>query len=190
MKKETLQRVFLAAGVLSLSLALSGGKVRAAEAEETINKGVFIGNTEVSGMTADEAASAAQKEASAKLDDKVTLTVGSSKVEASAKDLGMSWANTEVIDEALGLGKSGNIVKRYKDNKDLENHKKTYEIQYKADQRKIKSFLQDQKEELDCEAVPGSLSKDENGEFVIVPGVTGVVLNVNKSAKKVYEDME
>lgn len=190
MKKETLQRVFLAAGVLSLSLALSGGKVRAAEAEETINKGVFIGNTEVSGMTAGEAASAAQKEASAKLDDKVTLTVGSSKVEASAKDLGMSWANTEVIDEALGLGKSGNIVKRYKDNKDLENHKKTYEIQYKADQGKIKSFLQDQKKELDCEAVPGSLSKDENGEFVIVPGVTGVVLNVNKSAKKVYEYME
>lgn len=179
----------IAAGVWSLSLAVSGGAVRAADTEEKINKGVVIGTTDVSGMTAKEASDAVKKEAAEELKDKVTLTAGSSKVEASAADLGMSWANEEIVEEAMGLGKSGNIVKRYKDNKDLENHNKTYDLEYEADKSVIKSYLKSQKEELDCEAVPGSLSRGENGEFVIEPGVTGVVLNVEKSVTKVYEYM-
>ena len=190
MKKRGLGLTFLTAGVLSLSLAVSGGAVSAADTEDTINKGVIIGTTDVSGMTAKEAADAVQKEAAEELKDKVTLTVGSSKVEASAADLGMSWSNEEIVDEALGLGKSGNIVKRYKDNKDLENHNKTYSIKYEADKSVIKSYLTSQKENLDCEAVEGSLSKNEYGEFVIEPGVTGIVLNVDKSTKKVFEYMD
>lgn len=189
MKKRGFVPVLITAGVWSLSLAVSGGAVRAADTEEKINKGVVIGTTDVSGMTAKEASDAVKKEAAEELKDKVTLTAGSSKVEASAADLGMSWANEEIVEEAMGLGKSGNIVKRYKDNKDLENHNKTYDLEYEADKSVIKSYLKSQKEELDCEAVPGSLSRGENGEFVIEPGVTGVVLNVEKSVTKVYEYM-
>lgn len=189
MKKRGFVPVLIAAGVWSLSLAVSGGAVRAADTEEKINKGVVIGTTDVSGMTAKEASDAVKKEAAEELKDKVTLTAGSSKVEASAADLGMSWANEEIVEEAMGLGKSGNIVKRYKDNKDLENHNKTYDLEYEADKSVIKSYLKSQKEELDCEAVSGSLSRGENGEFVIEPGVTGVVLNVEKSVTKVYEYM-
>ncbi len=189
MKKRGFVPVLIAAGVWSLSLAVSGGAVRAADTEEKINKGVVIGTTDVSGMTAKEASDAVKKEAAEELKDKVTLTAGSSRVEASAADLGMSWANEEIVEEAMGLGKSGNIVKRYKDNKDLENHNKTYDLEYEADKSVIKSYLKSQKEELDCEAVPGSLSRGENGEFVIEPGVTGVVLNVEKSVTKVYEYM-
>lgn len=189
MKKRGFVPVLIAAGVWSLSLAVSGGAVRAADTEEKINKGVVIGTTDVSGMTAKEASDAVKKEAAEELKDKVTLTAGSSKVEASAADLGMSWANEEIVEEAMGLGKSGNIVKRYKDNKDLENHNKTYDLEYEADKSVIKSYLKSQKEELDCEAVPGSLSRGETGEFVIEPGVTGVVLNVEKSVTKVYEYM-
>lgn len=190
MKKRGLGLTLLTAGALSLSLAFAGGAASAADAEETINKGVIIGKTDVSGMTAAEAVDAVEKEAAAELKDKVTLTVGSSKVEASAADLGVGWANKEIVDEALGLGKSGNIVKRYKDNKDLENHNRTYPLAYEADKSVIKSYLSSQKENLDCEAVEGSLSRDENGEFVIEPGVTGVVLNVDKSTNKVYEYMD
>lgn len=190
MKKRGLGLAFLTAGVLSLSVVLAGGTASAADTEDTINKGVIIGTTDVSGMTAKEAKDAVQKEAAEELKDKVTLTVGSSKVEASAAELGMSWSNEEIVEEALGLGKSGNIVKRYKDNKDLENHNKTYAIQYGTDKAAIKSYLKSQKEKLDCEAVEGSLSKDENGEFVIEPGVTGIVLNVDKSTQKVFEYMD
>ena len=189
MKKRWLRPGILAVGALSLSLAFSGGAASAAEPQDTINKGVFIGSTDVSGMTAEEAKAAVQEEAEKELKSKVKLTVGSSKVEASAAELGMDWSNKEIVDDALGLGKSGNIVKRYKDNKDLEHQNKKYALEFKPDKKEIKSYLQKQKEKLDCEAKDGSLTR-ENGEFVIEPGVTGIVLNVEKSTKKVYNYME
>ena len=142
MKKRWLRPGILAVGALSLSLAFSGGAASAAEPQDTINKGVFIGSTDVSGMTAEEARAAVQEEAEKELKSKVKLTVGSSKVEASAAELGMDWSNKEIVDDALGLGKSGNIVKRYKDNKDLEHQNKKYALEFKPDKKEIKSYLQ------------------------------------------------
>ncbi len=110
--------------MLALSLTLGSGQAKAAGEEETVNKGVLIGTTDVSGMTAQEAEDAVEKEAKKELENNVTLTVGSSKVTATADEIGVGWSNREVVSEAMGLGKSGNIVKRYKDNKDLEHKKK------------------------------------------------------------------
>lgn len=45
----------------------------------------------------------------------ITLKVDDQETVVSAKDLGLSWANEEVVQEAAELGKSGNIIKRYKD---------------------------------------------------------------------------
>lgn len=188
MKKSICRFSFAACAVLALSLTLGSGQAKAAGEEETINKGVLIGTTDVSGMTAKEAEDAVEKEAKKELGNKVTLTVGSSKVTATADELGVGWSNREVVSEAMGLGKSGNIVKRYKDNKDLEHKKKTFAIKYEADKKEIKSYLQSKKEELDCEAEDGSLTR-ENGEFVIEPGVVGVELDVEKSTNTVYEFM-
>ena len=189
MKKKSLRLPLGLVGAVVFSLALFGGQASAAEPEGTINKGVLIGDTDVSGMTVSEAADAVQKEAEKELENEVTLTVGSSKVNASAANLGVKWSNKDVVEEAIGLGKSGNIVKRYKDNKDLEHKNKKYEIKYEADESAIGSYLEGQKSELDGEAVDGSLDRDENGGFVVVPGVIGVKLNVEKSVDKVYAYM-
>ncbi len=188
MKKGSVLRGFLVAALLSM--AGSTAALAADTKEDTIHKGVFIGTTDVSGMTAEEAITEVQKEAKKELEDEVTLTVGSSKVNVSAAELGMSWANKEVAEQAVGLGKSGNIVKRYKDNKDLEHKNKIYEITYQADKKSIESYLQGKKEELDCDAVDGKLERDENGELVVIPGITGVILNVDKSVQEVYDYME
>lgn len=188
MKKKIYRISFVVWGTLSLSLVFGAGSVKAAESTDMINKGVMIGSVDVSGMTAEEAKQAVQQEVEEELKEEITLAVGSSEVSATAKELGMEWSNTNVVEEAIGIGKSGNIIKRYKDNKDLEHKNKVFDISYEADEDTIKSYLQDQKEELDCEAVNGSLIR-ENGEFVMVPGVIGVELNVEKSTEKVYSYM-
>ena len=59
----------------------------------------------------------------------------------SAKDLGLSWANEEVVQEAAELGKSGNIINRYKDKKDLENESRKYDIDYSVDRSSIQKVL-------------------------------------------------
>lgn len=38
----------------------------------------------------------------------------------TAADLGISFSNLNVVDEAIDVGRSGNLIKRYKDKKDLQ----------------------------------------------------------------------
>lgn len=188
MKKVICKFSFAACSVLFIALWFGTGEAKAANDQETINEGVLIGTVDVSGMTTDQAEAAVQAAADRQLKDNITLKVGSSTVKAAAKELGMIWSNNEVVEEAVGLGKSGNIIKRYKDNKDLQHKNKVFEITYSANKDAIKSYLQQQKSELDCEATDGSLSR-ENGEFVVIPGVIGVELDVDKSVDKVYDYM-
>ena len=42
-------------------------------------------------------------------------------VSISLSELGISWKNPELVSEAVSLGKKGNIVARYKAEKDLQN---------------------------------------------------------------------
>ena len=189
MKQRFCKWSFVTLGVVVCSLAFGSSLAKAESSGETINKGVYIGTTDVSGMTAEEAEAAAEKEAQKLMENNVTLTVGNTKVFVSAKELGMSWVNAKVVNEAIGLGKSGNFVKRYKDNKDLEYKKKTFEMEYDADKSKIKTTLQNKKAEIDCEAKDGSI-KREDGAFAITPGIIGIELNVDKSADTIYRYME
>jgi len=176
------------AGTVILSLAI-GASALAAANEETVNKGVFIGDVDISGMTALEARDAVKQKVKAAGGKTIILTVGDKKAYAAASDLGVYWKNTEVIDEAIGLGKSGNIVKRYKDNKDLENDTKTLDLEYAVKKSDIKSYLETQNDNLNSEAQDGSLTR-ESGIFEITAGVSGIQVNVDKSVTAVQEYMD
>lgn len=60
------------------------------------------------------------------------------------------------MDEAVGIGKSGNLIKRYKDKKDLENQNKVYDIVYTVDTQKVTEVLNEQASKLDQKAVNAS----------------------------------
>lgn len=183
-KKKVMVRM---GAFLALSVCLGMGSMQAQAADgDTISKGVTIGGVDVSGMTGEEAQKAVEEQVDSLKDANIILKAGENQVQSTAEDLGMSWKNEEVVEEAAGLGKSGNIVKRYKDKKDLENEGKAYDITFTADKSRISSFLESHHEELDNEAVNGSLTR-ENGEFQVVAGVPGVQVNVSKSADAVVK---
>ena len=123
-------------GVLGLmaALAVTGavaflpkGVMAAEDSDQTISQGVYIGDVDVSGMTQEEAKKAVEDDMSEAKAANITLKVDDQETVVSAKDLGLSWANEEVVQEAAELGKSGNIIKRYKDKKDLENESRKYD---------------------------------------------------------------
>lgn len=176
------------AGTAVLALS-SGGSVLASSEGATVNKGVFVDDVDISGMTAEEAKDAVEQKVTAAGGKTITVTAGNKKSYVTASNLGVYWKNTEIIDEALGLGKSGNIVKRYKDNKDLENDTKTLELQYAAKQSDIKSWLQKEAENLNSEAKDGSL-KREGGVFEIIAGESGTKVDIGKSAEVIQEYMD
>lgn len=175
-------------GVIALSLAMGSGQAQAAGKNDTINKGVYIGDVDVSGMTAEEAKTAVGEKVKSMGGKSLKLKVNDTEVTATAGELGMKWKNTDVVEDAIGLGKSGNIVKRYMDNKDLEHETKTYELDFTADSSAVKSYVENHCSQLNREAVEGSLTR-ENGAFVIVPGVVGLRVDVNKSADAIEKYM-
>ena len=110
-------------GVLGLmaALAVSGavaflpkGVMAAEDSDQTISQGVYIGDVDVSGMTQEEAKKAVEDGMSEAKAANITLKVDDQETVVSAGDLGLSWANEEVVQEAAELGNpatSSNVTK-------------------------------------------------------------------------------
>ena len=137
MKKIGVLGLMAALAVTGAVAFLPKGVMAAEDSDQTISQGVYIGDVDVSGMTQEEAKKAVEDDMSEAKAANITLKVDDQETVVSAGDLGLSWANEEVVQEAAELGKSGNIIKRYKDKKDLENESRKYDIDYFVDRSSI-----------------------------------------------------
>lgn len=157
--------------------------------EETISKGVYIGDVDVSGMTAEEAKQAVEEGMDSIKSTSITLKVEDASAVVTAGDFGLAWKNTDVVDEALGLGKTGNIVKRYKDKKDLENENRRYPLEYSTDKAEIRKVVTEKADVFNREPTDAEVST-ENGGFEVVSGQNGIEVNTDKSVKKIAKYMK
>lgn len=172
-------------GILLVSMALMlsflyKANVKAA-GEKTIANGVFIGDIDVSGMTASEATNSVNDYIQSLSEKTLTLTgTNDETLTITFADLGLGWANTDVVSEAVGLGKEGSIVERYKALKDLQyaNHK--YEIEYSFDDELINQVLTENCVSFNIEKVNYSLVKSGN-TFTVANGQVGYQINVDES---------
>lgn len=154
---------------------------------DTILDGVYMEDIDLSGMTVDEATKAVNSFVDTLKAKVVTFgAVEDHYVAVTAGDLGIKWANPEVIEEAAGLGKKGNIVQRYKSIQDLKHGNKVYSIKLDLDKDALKNILEEQCAEYDVEAENATLTR-ENGAFKVVEGQTGECVNINESLEKTYE---
>lgn len=186
MKKIGVLGLMAALAVTGAVAFLPKGVMAAEDSDQTISQGVYIGDVDVSGMTQEEAKKAVEDGMSEAKAANITLKVDDQETVVSAGDLGLSWANEEVVQEAAELGKSGNIIKRYKDKKDLENESRKYDIDYSVDRSSIQKVLEEKEDVFNREPTDAQLST-ENGAFEVVQGENGIELNVEKSVKKILK---
>ena len=148
----------------------------------TIPENIFISGQNVSGMTADEANQVVADYLSRYGDVEFTLQAGEKSVTADGEDIGLTAKNADVVTRALNYGKEGNLVSRYKANKDMENGvKKDFAISLTADINTAKTYLDENSDELNIKAVNNGL-KRENGSFTYVEGSSGVTVLTDQSA--------
>jgi vancomycin resistance protein YoaR len=167
-------------------LAVNPIAVKAAS-KDTIVDGVYMGNIDLSGLTADEAKAKVGEFVEALKTKNVTFGApGEHYVAIMAGDLGLTWTNESDIDAAASLGKKGNIVKRYKAMQDLKYGNKVYNLELSFDKDIIRNVLEEQCAEYDVSAVNATMTK-ENGQFVISDGQTGEAVNVEESLNMIYD---
>ena len=166
-------------------LLIAGAAGPSAEAEETqvqtIPERICIGEVSVGGMTAEEAESAVEEYVAGLTEEEVTLTAGENSVTVTAGELGLSCSDEEeLVQEALNYGTSGNLIARYKEQKDLENEDQVFALSLAADEEMAEALLEENKETLDSEAVDYGLTL-EDGEFTVIEGTEGYEIVIGDS---------
>lgn len=178
--------------ILFLSLTfIYAGNAKYASAEEnnnTICQGVYIDDVDVSGMTREEAQGAVDSFVDGLRNKGVAITVNDNIVYTTMGDLGYTYEENDSIDQALALGKSGNLIKRYKDLKDIEQGSVIYPLTFKFDEEKIKNIVSVDVSAYNIAPVNATISK-VNGEFVYTDHALGRKVNIDKTVKVIEDQM-
>lgn len=152
-----------------------------------IADGIFVDEIELSGMNVEEATGAVQAYMDSLSERILTFeAVNQNQIACTAEDLGIAWDNPEIITSAMELGKTGNIVKRYKELEDLKHGKYVYSLEFSFDATKILEILETQGTKYDVSPKDFSLRKTAEG-FEVEQGQTGLSLNVEQSFLQVQE---
>lgn len=161
----------------------------AQEKDNTIVKGVFIDEVDVSGMTKEQASAAVSSFVDGLRNKGVAIMVGKDVVYTTMGDLGYQMEENDDIDTALALGKSGNLIKRYKDMKDIEQGSIIYPLSFIYDETKIKDIVEKDVSAYNVAPVNATL-KRKNGEFVYGDHVVGSKVNVDATVKAVSDAID
>lgn len=172
---------FLWIGILQAALPVQ------AKSQDTIENGIYIGNTDVSGMTVDEAKQSVESYTEELRSVNIDLRISEeNRITVTAGELGLVWSNPEVTEEALGIGKKGNVIRRYKEIQDLRHENKVLDFSYDFDKELIRRILEEQCAKYNQEAKDASLVR--NGEsFSVTPGQIGYVVDEEASTDAVYD---
>ncbi|NTV77920.1 MAG: hypothetical protein HGA25_01940 [Clostridiales bacterium] len=181
-RKSKLLMVFMAAAFF-----LIPGMESNAASEQTIHAGVYADQIDLGGMTEEDAALSINEYVDTLKNTQITLnTIGDNQVVITAGELGLTWSNPDIVSQAVTLGKSGNVIQRYKIMKDLENENKVYTIEFSVDQNVISDFITTQCEIYNIAAVDATLTR-ANEAFSIVDGQTGMKIQNEESVKLIVD---
>lgn len=160
-----------------------------ADDTETISKNVYIGGVNVSGMTEEQATKAVEEKLGKGTGGNYTVKLGDEEIHATAEDFGMEWTNREVVHEALEVAKGGNLIKQYKDKKDLQVEPKNFEVAYAPNEQAVKTYVEKLAEEYNRDAEEGDITF-ANGYPEVTGGETGIAVNVDQSVSSIMKALE
>lgn len=166
--------------------------------EEYICKNVFIGKTDVSGMTKEEAA-AVDNTLGDYRNKQLVLKVKDQGADVSIEEMGAEVENIDKLAEkAVGYGKNGSIWSRYQKIHNLDKKKYVIDESFKVDEAKLRELIQERAVPLEQKAINASASYNGSG-FDLTDEAEGYTVDVDKSVKKIknfmnkkwnYEDAE
>lgn len=182
-KKQITVQVLLIITFCLFSVLINPKTALAAE-DDVITKGVYIDSVDISGMTKEEANTAVDAYFNGLKDKTITVNVDTNKESVKVGALGYDYEENNYIDQALQIGKSGNLIKRYKELKDTAEGKLIYNLEVKIDDKKIKKFVKDKLTSYNVKAVDATVTR-KNGQFVYTDDVVGMKVNASKTLEQI-----
>lgn len=170
-------RGFACLGLILAVIVLPRMQVRAQEEENKILAGIFIEDMSLEGKTLQEAKAMVEDYVESIQGKVITLiAVDGNQVQVTPADMGLTWSNQDILDEAANIGKTGNIVQRYKATKDLQYQNRVYKLEFDIDRELVKNILTGQCAVYNKEAMDATLTRVD-GNFVINSGQNGQIID-------------
>ncbi len=192
MKKINKYIFYILLMTFAIMLIWKQDKAYAIEEENTIAKGVYVDTVDISGMTVKEAQSALKKHIEELRSKNFAILVGDNTLVITMGELGYTYEANNHIRSAIGLGKDGNLIKRYKDNKDIEHGKKVYPLIYSYDEAKLRKIIEEAAERFKVSPKNASFTR-KNNDFVFTDHIMGSSMEIESTflaAKKKLDNWD
>ena len=155
--------------------------------EDKFESGIYVDDMSLSGMTLQEAEDQIEAYVDSFGEAQITMNaVEGGTIVTTASELGLKWGNETILKEAANFGRDGDILRCYKELKDLEYQNKVYHVKFDFDKNKIRTLIEENATQYNREAVNATLTKTEEG-FDITEGQSGVMVDTAASVDTVYD---
>ncbi|MBQ3514724.1 MAG: VanW family protein [Lachnospiraceae bacterium] len=167
-----------AVGVTLLgTAALSANQIFAGEEKDKILSGIYIEDVYVGGDTKEEAIEKLDSMLAQKGSEQVTLNINQQSYEFSLSELGVNFSYEDIVDKAFRYGKTGNLIKRFKEQEDAKNNEMHLYFDYDLDEAVFEEVFQVNGQTWFQAAQNASIYKDETG-IQIVEEVVGTTCDM------------
>lgn len=165
-------------------ICFAGMKIYAGRNENTIAEGVYVDSIPLGGKTVEQASNKINSYVESLKSKKITFTAGKKSVSITLQELGFAVSENNYVEEAFNLGKTGNLIKRYKELQDVKNKNVVYNLEFTINEEKAKEFIEKKCKKYEREAKNATISR-KNGSFTIKAGKTGREIQVDDTIEKI-----
>ena len=181
MKKRNWMAGICGAAVIGLLIAGTG-----TASAGTIPTGFQVGGFDLSGMTREEADQTIEKLIGEMENQTISIRVEGHEVQTTAAELGFSWVNQNEIDEEVEKLSGGNLLRRYLNQKELEQSGVDLQIETAVDEAKVAEFVQTRCAEFTT-APQDAVITHENGVFQVSQSSAGQEVDIDATTKALNE---
>lgn len=198
-RKKARQKAFIV-GILTVGI-IAGGSVFAYgqyiknKMEEVVNvdtiyQGITINDTDVSGMTKEQALQSLQQETDQYLGSQIiSIQQEDRSWEIAFSDLDVKYDVEASVNEAWEQGRTGELKERYNAITKLAEDKLEIPISYTYDKQKVREKLEEIAVDFNVEAQDSTMTR-KNGAFQITDEQKGYAMDVDQTIPKVEQMLE
>ena len=154
--------------------------------EGVVADGVMVEGIELSGMTKEEAEEVVAEYFEGFKTGSLLLSFNGSETEITFEELGITWDNPNLVEEAMSHGKSGNVLQRYKETTRLRKEGLVLDLEYSLDEELLEAYLIAEADARKTDPVDATIARSGK-KFKTTESVTGLTVDVPATMAKIHD---
>lgn len=150
----------------------------------TFPANISVNGISLEGMTLEEANAAVSEQVNSLLARPMHMTYSGQSLDLTLSDIGITWANPDVVNELDSHVSRGNFIVRYKAMKELEQGPIEETIELTGDVEQVKAAITPSLEAATIQAQNASVTR-ANGQFVVTESTTGISYDADTAAAEI-----